>query len=522
MGSVWLAENLTLRSEVAIKFIEPSIIDHPVSQRRFKREAEAAARLQSSHVVRVFDYGVEDEVPYIVMERLVGQSLRERLERDVRLSPADTLQVAVQVCRALERAHQAGLVHRDIKPDNIFLVEEAGEIFVKVLDFGIAKAIESDDGAPRSRQNTDTGTLLGSPQYMSPEQAHGAKHVDSRTDLWSLALVVYECLTGHQTFRGDGWGELVLKICRDPMPQPSASAQVPVGFDEWFEKATQRNPTERVDDAREFARGLSEVLSPGGGELRITPPPSSVPKSVLPTGDARAPAKPQGATAPASSTAEAADRPLEPATVSSTRGFGSTTGGVAGTDPRHTRSGGRRIAGVALIVGVGVAAVWGAYVAGAFNSSDESIAKEPGLDEPGSSAASPRMPAEVESPPATEPAQPSQSDRGTGPEADGNAPPEDALDTGQDNESSTARGERPADSPTTKSSETHTTRPAPRAVTRTKPVRAVVGKAANPSPTAKALPPDQPASVAPAAKPIEPKVEPQPTTSPDDVMNRRH
>ncbi len=150
MGSVWLAENLTLRSEVAIKFIEPSIIDHPVSLRRFRQEAESAARLRSAHVVQVFDYGIQDELPYIVMERLVGESLREKLEREGTLTPAETMHIVGQTCRALERAHETGLVHRDIKPDNVFLTNEGAETFIKVLDFGIAKAVDPD-APPRSR-----------------------------------------------------------------------------------------------------------------------------------------------------------------------------------------------------------------------------------------------------------------------------------------------------------------------------------------------------------------------------------
>jgi serine/threonine-protein kinase len=165
MGSVWEAEHLALASKLAIKLINPAHVDDERARNRFLGEAQAAATLKSPHVVQIFDYGVHEGTPYIAMELLAGESLSDRLSRRRRLSPEQTLELVTQVGRAVTKAHESGVVHRDLKPDNIFLVEgEHGEI-AKVLDFGIAKrAVDVSLDA-----TTKTGGMLGTPYYMSPE-----------------------------------------------------------------------------------------------------------------------------------------------------------------------------------------------------------------------------------------------------------------------------------------------------------------------------------------------------------------
>ncbi len=204
---------------------------------------------------------------------------------------------------------------------------------------------------------------------MSPEQAHGAKDVDARTDLWSLAVLTFECLTGFQPFRGSGWGELVIKICRDPIPRPSDLGQVPVGFDEWFEKATQRDVSERFATASDFARALGAVLTPEGAELQLTPPPSfsDVPGSVLPT----APSDRPGSSA-VTSGARVAQSASEIGQESGS--FGSTTAGVAATDPPRPRSSGRLVIGLAAMIALGVV---GALVWSGGSSAEQTTVSDP-------------------------------------------------------------------------------------------------------------------------------------------------
>jgi len=259
MGSVWLAEHLTLRSAVAVKLMDPKIASTPEGAERFQREAMAAASLRSAHVVQVLDYGLDTEGPFLVMELLQGESLAASLERLGKLTPDRTAVVIEQVARAMSRAHAANIVHRDLKPDNIFLVQEDDREIVKVLDFGIAKTSQSLVGGMETR----TGVMMGTPHYMSPEQAQGKRDVDFRTDLWSMAIVACECLTGARPFAGETFGELLLNICVQPIPAPSSLAPVPTGFDAWFSKAASRSREERFQSAKDLAETLRLAMQGG-------------------------------------------------------------------------------------------------------------------------------------------------------------------------------------------------------------------------------------------------------------------
>ena len=258
MGSVWTAIHLGLDIPCAVKFIEGEMAGHPEAQERFKREAKAAAALRSPHVVQILDHGVSEGRPYIAMELLEGEDLGKRLLKLGRIEPTELVAIVTQVCRALTKAHSLGVVHRDLKPDNIFLVRDDDREIAKVLDFGIAK---QNSTALDGGSNTKTGAMLGTPYYMSPEQAQGTKSVDSRSDLWSLAVIAFQCFTGRLPFESEALGDLLVKIIVQPLPVPSQMAPgVPASFDRWFAKAAQRDPNLRYQSAKEFAHDLSAAL----------------------------------------------------------------------------------------------------------------------------------------------------------------------------------------------------------------------------------------------------------------------
>lgn len=266
MGSVWRAEHVSLKSPVAVKFLNAAIADHPEMLERFMREAQSAAALRGTYVVQIFDYGVEDGMPYIAMELLNGESLQHRLDRQRVLSIAELRRIFPQVARAVSKAHDAGIVHRDLKPDNIFLVQEGDEEIAKVLDFGIAKVDNPLDITTGG--GTRTGAMLGTPYYMSPEQARGKKAVDFRTDLWALAIIAYDCLVGKRAFDSDALGDLVILICTMPTPVPSQHASVPKGFDQWFLRGANKDPDQRFQSVRQMADALEQALT---GALSTAP-----------------------------------------------------------------------------------------------------------------------------------------------------------------------------------------------------------------------------------------------------------
>jgi serine/threonine protein kinase len=260
MGSVWLAEHLSLASPVAVKLIATEAAMTPHRLERFVREARTAAASRSPHVVQVLDYGVDEGMPYIVMELLEGESLAERLQRVGRLAPRQTERVIVHVSRAVARAHERGIVHRDLKPANIFITHNEDDEVVKIFDFGVAKATES---LSIPGKHTRTGSWLGTPYYMSPEQLEGDRQCDQRTDIWAMGVIAYECLLGRLPFTGDTIGGLVLAICSRPAPVPSEHGNVPPGFDAWFARACAQRKNERFASARDAAHEFRQLLEPG-------------------------------------------------------------------------------------------------------------------------------------------------------------------------------------------------------------------------------------------------------------------
>jgi serine/threonine protein kinase len=260
MGSVWLARHTSLDITCAVKFISGDAAEIPEVRARFEREAKAAAQLKSPNVVQILDHGVWEGLPYIAMELLEGEDLAHRLHRRIKLEPAETVAIVSQVARALGKAHAAGLVHRDLKPGNIFLVRDEDREIVKVLDFGIAKVSPSHASYGTPDNRTKTGAIMGTPHYMSPEQAQDAKNVDHRTDLWALGVIAFECLTGTLPFNANALGELFVRIIVRPIPVPSQVAPVPHGFDAWWFRAMERDPNARFQSARELAEALAISL----------------------------------------------------------------------------------------------------------------------------------------------------------------------------------------------------------------------------------------------------------------------
>lgn len=257
MGVVWAARHEALDTDVAVKLIRPErVAADPALVTRFEIEARATARIAHPHVVKVMDYGTLDgTVPFIVMELLEGFTLAELLEQGGRLSLATTLVLLQQVGGALGTAHERGVVHRDIKPHNVFLLAASPDypVFAKVLDFGIAKLLGETQVPGASHALTETGAIIGSPPYMSPEQIEGSKHVDLRSDLWSLGVILYEALTGRRPFGGGSFVAVGSAVLEGKYPPPSTlRAGLPGDIDDFFAKALAVDPDGRFASAREM------------------------------------------------------------------------------------------------------------------------------------------------------------------------------------------------------------------------------------------------------------------------------
>jgi serine/threonine protein kinase/class 3 adenylate cyclase len=274
MGRVWRATDLRLAESVAIKLMDPALVETDNARARFMREAQAAAKLRGPNVVSVLDFDIDPQrqVPYMAMELLRGEDLARRLARGP-LGFLRTLEVIADVCAAIGRAHRLQIVHRDLKPANVFLVDDDGSgPITKVLDFGIVKLgreIVDQDGQPL----THSGAALGTISYMSPEQIENAKTVDHRADLWSIAVLAYECLTGRRPFQAESTVKLIRMICFAGAPAPSSVAEVPYGFDAWFARATHRDINRRFSAADELLDALRGIGERRSAQSRPTPRP---------------------------------------------------------------------------------------------------------------------------------------------------------------------------------------------------------------------------------------------------------
>ena len=258
MATVYLAEDVKHRRKVAIKVLQPEL-SAVLGPERFLKEIELTANLQHPHILPLFDSGSADGLLYYVMPFVEGETLRSRLEREQQLPVGDAVQIATEVADALAYAHERGVVHRDIKPENILL--QNGHALV--ADFGIALAVEHAGG----QRMTQTGLSLGTPQYMAPEQAMGDKHVDARADIYALAVVTFEMLTGEPPFTGPNAQAIVAQILTAEAPSLAARRKsVPAHVDDAVQTALEKLPADRFADARAF----SAALAASSGAVRRT------------------------------------------------------------------------------------------------------------------------------------------------------------------------------------------------------------------------------------------------------------
>ena len=275
MGCVWVARHLQLDVDVAIKVMAPGFTESDEARIRFEREAKASALLKVPNAVHVYDYGIESGSPFLVMELLEGEDLAARLRRQGRLSLAATLAVLEPVGKALRRARELGLVHRDLKPGNIFLSRSGDEEIVKVVDFGIAKAAAS---LGLDAHATRTGALLGSPRYMSPEQVRRSNHIDHRSDLWALGVIAFECTTGQVPFPSDEIGEVLVDVCTAPIPRASSIApDLGPDVDLFFDHALMRDPDKRFQSAQELVDAFAALVHAGAPAPQVSPSFASLP-----------------------------------------------------------------------------------------------------------------------------------------------------------------------------------------------------------------------------------------------------
>jgi serine/threonine-protein kinase len=397
MGVVVAAVHEALGQRVAIKFLRATEEDEQAGP-RFVREAQVAARIQSEHVARVFDCGTtESGVAYMVMELLEGTDLAAELRGRGRLPVEEAVDILLQAIDGIASAHALGIVHRDIKPANLFLTKRAGALrCVKVLDFGISKVDAVDDAL------TGTSTMLGSPRYMSPEQAKSSRTVDARTDIWSLGVVLYEALDGESPFAGVTMGETLSRILSfDPPPLRDRHADVPEGLSRVIARCFERDREQRFSNVAE----LSQALSPfGSGRMAasVERVATLLATGQLATSSVGARASSGGAPAGRSGATDTAPTVREQIAATPAAGSEPTAGSWARPRPVAASGRGRASVVLAACASAGVALVIGYTVRGAHSSAAPAVAVAPNA--PTASSEAPAVPAP---PPATPPSPPS-------------------------------------------------------------------------------------------------------------------
>jgi hypothetical protein len=284
MGIVYVAEHPQISRRVAVKVLHPGNDRAPELVHRFFTEARAASDIRNEHIVDVLDFGqLPDGSPYLVMEWLEGQSLAALLLDVPVLAPARAARIVRGVTQALRAAHGKGVVHRDLKPDNVFLVpRDSDPDFVKVLDFGIAKLVAA--GASSTFQ-TQTGAIMGTPAYMSPEQCRGAKEIDHRSDIYSVGVMAYQMLTGRLPFAADSLGELLFKhLGETPVAPEAIVPSLPAGLSAIIERALAKEPDKRPTLA-ELAAAMDAVdtgADPSRGDAKVVADATAATQAQLP------------------------------------------------------------------------------------------------------------------------------------------------------------------------------------------------------------------------------------------------
>ncbi len=268
MGSVYEGENTRIKRRVAIKVLHSAVAEKKDVVQRFEREAQAAGRIGSEHIVEVLDLGtLPSNERFMVMEFLDGMSLSRLMRQQKGMRIEDAVDLVMQALEGVAEAHARGIVHRDLKPSNLFLVGEPPRRTVKVLDFGISKAGPQDDGL------TATGEILGSPRFMAPEQMRKAKDVDARTDIWALGVILYESLAGELPFDANNYNALMLAIITQPhRPLNELAPEVPPQLSALVDQLLEKDRTKRVSSAGELAQRLERVYA------TMTSTPMSLPE----------------------------------------------------------------------------------------------------------------------------------------------------------------------------------------------------------------------------------------------------
>jgi len=269
MGVVFLAEHPIIGRKAALKVIHPEHARNPEVVARFVTEATAINRVGHPHIVEVTDFGTTPGGDfYFAMEYLEGVALSDVIAKEAPLAPARALTIAAQIADALGASHAHGVIHRDLKPDNVFLVPRGDDpAFVKVLDFGLAKLVSHDVAR---RFDTRTGVVLGTPYYMSPEQCEGSKEIDHRADVYSLGVVLFEMLTGRLPFGGAGYGEVLMQhLVRRPPSIRSVVPELPEHIDAILQRALAKAPGERFATMEQFREAL---LQPAAAPAPPSPP----------------------------------------------------------------------------------------------------------------------------------------------------------------------------------------------------------------------------------------------------------
>ncbi len=271
MGSVYEATHSATGRRCAVKVINAEhLTKDPAVLSRFEREARAAGAIETQYITQVLDAGIDREsgLPFLAMEYLKGEDLQQLSKRVGPMSPDLAVRVVAQACLGLKKAHDQDVVHRDIKPHNLFLAErDAGEVIIKLLDFGIAKVKMEQANTTDGADLTRTGSLLGSPLYVSPEQARGMRTIDHRTDLYSLGAVMYQMLAGRTPFHhATALGELILMVCTEaPPPIQDLAPWVPPEVAAIVHKCLEKNPDDRYQSAEELFEATRSLLPTGWG-----------------------------------------------------------------------------------------------------------------------------------------------------------------------------------------------------------------------------------------------------------------
>jgi serine/threonine protein kinase len=267
MGLVLAARHIQLNQRVAIKLLRKESALVGSSASRFLREARAAAALASEHVARVLDVGtLENGLPYIVMEFLSGSDLAGLVQQRGRIPYPEAVSLVLQACEAIAEAHALGIIHRDLKPSNVFVTQRPdGTALVKVLDFGISKFQNPLAFAGEEATLTASGSVVGSPAYMSPEQIRSAKGTDARSDVWAMGVILHELLTGQNPFIGETLGDTLVKIASEPAPSVRDSVpEVPTPLAFVIKRCLERDPAQRVGSIADLARALEPFA---GGDM---------------------------------------------------------------------------------------------------------------------------------------------------------------------------------------------------------------------------------------------------------------